>query len=162
MPRCPQNPGRRCPARGLSLWGASGCICSGTKGSQTHRWRGTDSNHRYQEDKRPLRDGFCLASVTVPVPEGIHFFGYGGPMVRIHFPPATVGLSLDFSFLYRKAGSCRGVRGPGQAVRSAETVGLVNITPTAGNISVGPYSSTAAPARAVSPTVVALVRQARS
>src|SRR6516162_695763 len=87
MPRCPQNPGRRCPARGLSLWGASGCICSGTKGSQTHRWRGTDSNHRYQEDKRPLRDGLCLASVTVPVPEGIHFFGYGGPMVRIHSPP---------------------------------------------------------------------------
>jgi len=33
----------------------------------------------------------------------------------------TVGLSLDFSFLYRKAGSCRGVRGPGQATRPAET-----------------------------------------
>ena len=29
----------------------------------------------------------------------------------------TVGLSLDFSFLYRKAGICRGVRGPGQAAR---------------------------------------------
>jgi hypothetical protein len=26
--------------------------------------------------------------------------------------PQTVRLSLDFSFLYRKAGSCRGVRGP--------------------------------------------------
>jgi hypothetical protein len=35
----------------------------------------------------------------------------------------TVRLSLDFSFLYRKAGSCRGVRGPGQAARSAEKSG---------------------------------------
>src|SRR6516165_12582618 len=61
----------------------------------------------------------------------------------------TVGLSLDFSFLYRKAGSCRGVRGPGQATRPAETPGLVNITPTAGNVSVGRFSSTALPARAV-------------
>jgi hypothetical protein len=34
-----------------------------------------------------------------------------------------VRLSLDFSFLYRKAGSCRGVRGPGQAARPAETRG---------------------------------------
>ena len=33
----------------------------------------------------------------------------------------TVRLSRDFSFLYRKAGSCRGVHGPGQAVRPAET-----------------------------------------
>jgi hypothetical protein len=33
----------------------------------------------------------------------------------------TVGVSLDFSFLYPKAGSCRGVRGPGQAARPAET-----------------------------------------
>jgi len=33
----------------------------------------------------------------------------------------TVGLSPDFSFLYRKAGGCRGVGGPGQAARPAET-----------------------------------------
>jgi hypothetical protein len=33
----------------------------------------------------------------------------------------TVRLLQDFSFLYRKAGSCRGVRGPGQAARLAET-----------------------------------------
>ena len=26
--------------------------------------RGMDSNHRYQEDKRPLRDGLCLASAA--------------------------------------------------------------------------------------------------
>jgi hypothetical protein len=33
----------------------------------------------------------------------------------------TVRLSLNFSLVYRKAGSCRGVRGPGQAPRLAET-----------------------------------------
>src|SRR6516162_2970894 len=57
----------------------------------------------------------------------------------------TVGLSLDSSFLYRKAAICCGVRGPGQAVRPAERAGLVNITPTARNVSVGRFSSTAVP-----------------
>ena len=33
----------------------------------------------------------------------------------------TVHLSPDFSFLYRKAGGCRGVGGPGQAAWPAET-----------------------------------------
>jgi len=33
----------------------------------------------------------------------------------------TVSLSRDFSFQYRKAGSCRGVRGLGRQARSAET-----------------------------------------
>ena len=79
-----------------------------------------------------------------------------------HLLQQTVRLSLDFSFLYRKAGSCRGVRGPDQAARLAETVGRVNITPTAGNVSAGHFSSTAVPARTVSSTVVPLVRQARS
>jgi len=60
----------------------------------------------------------------------------------------TVGVSLDFSFLYPKAGSCRGVRGPGQAARPAETQGLVNIRPTAGNVSVGRFPSTAVLAKA--------------
>ena len=61
----------------------------------------------------------------------------------------TVGLSLDFSFLYRKAGSCRGVRGPSKAARRQRRAGLVNITTAAGNVSVGRFSSTAVPARAV-------------
>jgi len=69
----------------------------------------------------------------------------------------TVRLSRDFSFLYRKAGGCRGVGGSGQAARPAETRRVVNITPIAGNVSVGPYSSTAVPARRFT-TVVALVR----
>jgi len=33
----------------------------------------------------------------------------------------TVRLSQDFSFLYRKASSCRGARGPAQATWPAET-----------------------------------------
>jgi hypothetical protein len=33
----------------------------------------------------------------------------------------TVSLSRDFSFVYRKDGSCRGVRGLGRPARSAET-----------------------------------------
>jgi hypothetical protein len=33
----------------------------------------------------------------------------------------TVRLSVDFSSLYRKAGSCRGLRGLGQAAQRAET-----------------------------------------
>ena len=69
----------------------------------------------------------------------------------------TVRLSRDFSFLYRKAGGCRGVGGSGQAARPAETRRVVNITPIAGNVSVGPYSSTAVPAGRFT-TVVALVR----
>jgi len=71
----------------------------------------------------------------------------------------TVGLSLDFSFLYRKAGGSRGVRGPGQAECRQRRAGLVNITPTTGNVSVGRFSSTALPARALSSTVVAVVRR---
>ena len=61
----------------------------------------------------------------------------------------TVGVSLDFSFLYPKAGSCRGVRGPAGRYGRQRRVGLVNITPTAGNISVEPFSSTALPARRI-------------
>jgi hypothetical protein len=69
----------------------------------------------------------------------------------------TVHLSRDFSFPYRKAGSCRGrarARPGGTAGR--DTL-VVNSTPTTGNISVGSYSSTAVPARRLA-TVVALVR----
>ena len=40
----------------------------------------------------------------------------------------TVRLSLDFSFLYRKPGSCRGVRGPARRYGRQRRVGLVNIT----------------------------------
>jgi Cobalamin-independent synthase, Catalytic domain len=54
-----------------------------------------------------------------------------------------------------------GCAGPARRHGRQRRAGLVNITPTAGNISVGPYSSTAVPARRFA-TVVALVRQARS
>ena len=61
----------------------------------------------------------------------------------------TVPLSLDFSFRYRKVASCRGVRGPGQAARPAETRRARQHHATAGNVSVGHFSSTAVPARVV-------------
>ena len=73
----------------------------------------------------------------------------------------TVRLSRDFSFLYRKAGSCRGCAGLARLHGGQRRAGLVNITTTAGNISVRPYSGTAVPARRFA-SVVALVRQARS
>src|SRR6516162_98000 len=47
-----------------------------------------------------------------------------------------VRLSPDFFFLYRKAGSCRGVRGPARAARPAETHRARQHHATAGNISV--------------------------
>ena len=57
----------------------------------------------------------------------------------------TVRLSRDFSFLCRKAGCCRGRARPGRRHGRQRRAGSINITPTAGNISVGPYSSTAVP-----------------
>src|SRR5271169_3815473 len=47
--------------------------------------------------------------------------------------------------------------GPARRHGRERRAGLVNITPIAGNVSVGPYSSTAVPARRFT-TVVALVR----
>jgi len=51
--------------------------------------------------------------------------------------------------------------GPARRHGQQRRAELVNITPTAGNISVGAFSRTAVPAKAVSPTVVAAVCQAR-
>ena len=71
----------------------------------------------------------------------------------------TVGLSLDFSFLYRKAGIAGACADPARQHGRQRRAGLVNITPTTGNVSVGRFSSTALPARALSSTVVAVVRR---
>jgi hypothetical protein len=51
---------------------------SGTKSSQTHRWREMDSNHRYLQHKLPLRDGDLLPPWRLPFPKGIHFFSQRG------------------------------------------------------------------------------------
>ena len=59
--------------------------------------------------------GSCLRGLSRPMLRtGDRWFEFGSLQ-------QTVGVSLDFSFLYPKAGSCRGVRGPGQAARPAET-----------------------------------------
>src|SRR6516162_2861300 len=53
--------------------------------------------------------------------KGLTYFVRG---IDVSYPASsckTVGLSLDFSLLYRNAGICRGMRGLRQAVRPAET-----------------------------------------
>ena len=69
--------------------------------------------------------------------------------VRIHFPPAEsqvrTCLSREFAFLGREAAVFRGCPGRDERPGSAETRGRGNIWPKGGDISVGPYSSTAPP-----------------
>src|SRR5215471_19172812 len=69
--------------------------------------------------------------------------------VRIHFPPAEsqvqTCLSREFAFLGREAAVFRGCPGRDEQHGSAETRGRGNIWPKGGDISVGPYSSTAPP-----------------
>ena len=59
----------------------------------TQRWREMDSNHRYLDDKLPLREGLFFASVTVPVPESDSFFRDRGRRVRISKDPMGVRLA---------------------------------------------------------------------
>src|SRR5215469_4804829 len=69
--------------------------------------------------------------------------------VRIHLPPAEsqvrTCLSREFAFLGRGSAVFRGCPGRDERPGSAETRGRGNIWPKAGDISVGPYSSTARP-----------------
>jgi hypothetical protein len=89
------------------------------------------------------KNGFTAPDKEPPTNQKHHLTGKAPYRFESNPLQQTVRLSRDFSSQYRKVGSCRGVRGPGQQSRA----GLVNITPTAGTISVGPYSSTAVPAR---------------
>src|SRR5262244_3974136 len=72
-----------------------------------------------------------------------------GPRVRIHLPPAAsqvrTCLSREFAFLRREAAVFRGCAGRGKRRGRQRRAGRDNIGPTGGNISVGPYSSTAPP-----------------
>ena len=61
----------------------------------------------------------------------------------------------------KKPAVAAGCAGPARRHGRQRRARLVNITPTAGKVSVGRYSSTAVPAKRFT-TVVALVRQARS
>src|SRR5262250_1295672 len=69
--------------------------------------------------------------------------------VRIHSPPAEsqvrTCLSREFAFLGREAAVFRGCPGRDERPGSVETRGRGNIWPKGGDISVGPYSSTAPP-----------------
>ena len=80
-----------------------------------------------------------IASASPDAPE---------PKVRIQLPPAeTVRtcLSREFAFLRREAAVFRGCAGRGERRGRQRRAGRGNIGPTGGNISVGPYSSTAPP-----------------
>ena len=69
--------------------------------------------------------------------------------VRIHLPPAEsqarTCLSREFAFLGREAAVFRGCPGRDERPGSVETRGRGNIWPKGGDISVGPYFSTAPP-----------------
>jgi hypothetical protein len=74
---------------------------------------------------------------------------YGGPRVRISLPPAEsqvrTCLSREFAFLGREAAVFRGCAGRDERRGRRRHEGRGNIGPTGGNISAGPYSSTAPP-----------------
>ena len=83
-------------------------------------------------------------------------------MVRIRLPPADSPSLAGFLLPVSKRRQLpRRASGPARRHGRQRRAGLVNITPTAGNVSVGPYSSTAVPARRFA-SVLSLVRQARS
>src|SRR6516162_9510167 len=85
------------------------------------------------------------------------------PEVRIQFPPADSPSLARFSpSCIEKPAVAAVCAGPVRRHGRQRHVGLVNIEPTAGNVSVGHFSSTTVPAGTVLSTVVPLVRQARS
>src|SRR5215472_15351696 len=85
--------------------------------------------------------------------------------VRIHLPPAEsqvqTCLSREFAFLGREAAVFRGCPGRDERPGSAETRGRGNIWPKGGDISVGPYSSTA-PSDEVGDDAADLIADARA
>ena len=131
----------------------------------TLRWRETDSNHRSRRQRRrPLRgDRRATTDVSrvdpglmIPSTLSVRHLRSGEPrepsrravpMVRIRFPPAEsqvqTCLSREFAFLGREAAVFRGCPGRDERPGSTETRGRGIIWPKGGDISVGPYSSTA-------------------
>lgn len=74
-------------------------------------------------------------------------------MVRIHFPPAVsqvrTCLSREFAFLGREAAVFPGCPGLDEQPGRQRHAGRENTWPKGGDISVGPYSSTAVPVTVV-------------
>src|SRR4029077_8306824 len=111
------------------------------------RWREMDSNHRSPARKSRflLRKANCGTERGQPK----RVVSYAVPMVRIHLPPGAsqvrTCLSREFVFLRREAAVFRGCAGRGERRGRQRRAGRGNIGATGGNISVGPYSSTAPP-----------------
>src|SRR5580704_5410924 len=102
-----------------------------------------DSNHR----SPARRSRFLLRKANCGTERGQpkRVVSYAVPMVRIHLPPAdSLSLSRSGISKSRTRLSAR-VSAAGLATGSAETRRVFQFAPIGGNISVGPYSSTALP-----------------
>src|ERR1700736_12199 len=102
-----------------------------------------DSNHRSRHERAGFSCGRRIAGPSAGSQKGLFF--YAVPMVRIHLPPAD-SLSLSRKcFEGREPRLSARVWAAGLATGSAETRRVFQFAPVGGNISVGPYSSTALP-----------------
>ena len=121
----------------------------------TLRWREADSNHRFRVTrprfqnrlKSPLPDSAPteVRREREPTPRG-RLASSAGPMVRIPVPSSRQSVSRPHPLSKVEnpgfpRGCARLAWRPGRQRRA----GCFDIAPTGGNISVGPYSSTAVP-----------------
>ena len=126
----------------------------------TLRWREPDSNHRSRRERdgpaadhrrlarRPvLNDPIQLIDPASLFGNSERLFTRAGPMVRIRFPPADSPSRAGFLLSVSKSRQLPQCVAPARRHGRQRRAGHVNITPAAGNISVGLYSSTAVPAR---------------
>src|SRR5215468_8961199 len=113
----------------------------------THRWREVDSKLRSLGSAGPSTkpEQFQGDRQSPKTRNGSH--SRAEPEVRIHSAPAEsqvrTCLSREFAFLRLEAAVFRGCPGRDERPGSAETRGRGNIWSKGGDISVGPYSSTA-------------------
>jgi len=117
MPRCPRSPGRRSPvcalvgaALGIGMRQnvvAADLVVQGVEAIAGLRLWGGLRRLRF-EPRFSARAQSCLCRRCRAPVAALHRACRAAPAGQ-----QTVRLSRDFSFLYRKAGSCRGVRGPG-------------------------------------------------
>jgi len=99
---------------------------------------------------RSIGPGPTEASKPLPI--------WRGTEISNPFPSSKQSVSRQTSpSCVEKPAAAAVCAGPPRRHRWERRAGLVNITPTAGNISVGPFSSTAVPARRIA-DVVAVVR----
>jgi hypothetical protein len=111
----------------------------------TLSWRAMDSNPRSlaRNSRFLLRKANCGTERGQPK----RVVSCAVPMVRIHLPPADSQSLSRSRFRRSRTRLSARVWAAGLATGSAETRQAFHCAPTGGNISVGPYSSTAVPLR---------------